>query len=104
MEIPDRREADYVRRNRSEHVRAARPNMRIWKGARQGSGGFSKTKVLLGAGGLLLFIIGLKRSHRLDAERSIGPSDDEGEAGAVQDEDGGPGQPTANRFRRPVER
>jgi len=26
----------------------------------------SRTKVLLGAGGLLLFIVGLKRSHRLD--------------------------------------
>jgi hypothetical protein len=27
---------------------------------------FSRTKLLLGAGGLLLFIIGLKRSHRLE--------------------------------------
>jgi hypothetical protein len=31
-------------------------------------GGFSKTKLLIGAAGLLLFIIGLKRSHRLDNE------------------------------------
>jgi hypothetical protein len=28
--------------------------------------GFSKTKLLLGAGGLLLFIVGIKRSYRLD--------------------------------------
>jgi hypothetical protein len=33
-------------------------------------GGISKTKLLIGAGGLLLFIIGLKRSHRLDSGAS----------------------------------
>jgi hypothetical protein len=45
--------------------------------------GFSKTKLLLGAGGLLLFIIGLKRSHTLDEPGGSelhdggGPDDDE---------------------------
>lgn len=64
--------------------------MRIWKRAEKRSGGISKTKVLLGAGGLLLFIIGLKRSHRLDEERGFGRSDDEGETGSVPQKDGEP--------------
>jgi hypothetical protein len=38
------------------------------------SGGISKVKLLIGAGGLLLFIIGLKRSHRLD--RGAGARED----------------------------
>jgi hypothetical protein len=44
--------------------------MRIWKRSKKGEG-FSKTKLLLGAGGLLLFIIGLKRSHRLDNDTGV---------------------------------
>jgi hypothetical protein len=35
---------------------------------RKERGGVSKTELLLGAAGLLLFIVGLKRSHRLDDE------------------------------------
>jgi hypothetical protein len=31
----------------------------------------SKTAVVLGAAGLFLFIVGVKRKHRLDAEREI---------------------------------
>jgi hypothetical protein len=33
--------------------------------------GVSKTAVVLGAAGLFLFIVGVKRKHRLDAEREI---------------------------------
>lgn len=32
----------------------------------------SKTALALGAAGLFLFIVGVKRKHRLDAEREIG--------------------------------
>lgn len=33
----------------------------------------SKTALALGAAGLFLFIVGVKRKHRLDAEREIEP-------------------------------
>lgn len=33
--------------------------------------GVSKTAVVLGAAGLFLFIVGVKRKHRLEAEREI---------------------------------
>lgn len=35
-------------------------------------GGVSKTALVLGAAGLFLFIVGVKRRHRLDEEREIG--------------------------------
>jgi hypothetical protein len=43
-------------------------------GAKEGGqgGGVSKTALLLGAAGLFLFIVGVKRKHRLDAERVVG--------------------------------
>ena len=34
--------------------------------------GVSKTALVLGAAGLFLFIVGVKRRHRLDEEREIG--------------------------------
>lgn len=34
-------------------------------------GGVSKTALMLGAAGLFLFIVGVKRKHRLDEEREI---------------------------------
>ncbi|HEX5725543.1 MAG TPA: hypothetical protein VFX98_08750 [Longimicrobiaceae bacterium] len=34
--------------------------------------GVSKTALLLGAAGLFLFIVGVKRKHRLDEEREAG--------------------------------
>lgn len=37
-----------------------------------GKKGVSKTALVLGAAGLFLFIVGVKRKHRLDAEREIG--------------------------------
>jgi hypothetical protein len=37
-----------------------------------GKKGISKTAIALGAAGLFLFIVGVKRKHRLDAEREIG--------------------------------
>lgn len=37
-----------------------------------GKGGISKTAIALGAAGLFLFIVGVKRKHRLDAEREVG--------------------------------
>jgi hypothetical protein len=33
--------------------------------------GLTKGAMLLGAAGLLLFIVGVKRRHRLDAERAV---------------------------------
>lgn len=36
-----------------------------------GKKGVSKTALALGAAGLFLFIVGLKRKYRLDAERDI---------------------------------
>ena len=42
------------------------------QGRRQGGRGVSKTTMLLGAAGLFLFIVGVKRKHRLDAEREVG--------------------------------
>ena len=36
---------------------------------RDGAKTVSKTAVVLGAAGLFLFIVGVKRKHRLDAER-----------------------------------
>ena len=38
----------------------------------EGKKGISKTAIALGAAGLFLFIVGVKRKHRLDAEREIG--------------------------------
>ena len=35
----------------------------------------SKTALALGAAGLFLFIVGVKRRHRLDAEREIGEAE-----------------------------
>ena len=35
-------------------------------------GGVSKTALLVGAAGLFLFIVGVKRRYRLDEEREIG--------------------------------
>ena len=57
---------------------------------KKSDGGISKTKLLLGAAGLLLFIVGVKRSYQLDDERTIVLSDDgvDGngtEAGAKQE-------------------
>jgi hypothetical protein len=40
--------------------------MRPFGSKKEKKSGFSKAKLLLGAGGLLLFIVGLKRTHRLD--------------------------------------
>jgi hypothetical protein len=37
-----------------------------------GKKGISKTAIALGAAGLFLFIVGVKRKHRLDAEREVG--------------------------------
>lgn len=34
--------------------------------------GVSKTALLVGAAGLFLFIVGVKRKHRLEAEREVG--------------------------------
>lgn len=39
---------------------------------REGGRGVSKTALALGAAGLFLFIVGVKRKHRLDAEREVG--------------------------------
>ena len=40
-------------------------------GKEGGRKGVSKTAMVLGAAGLFLFIVGVKRKHRLDAEREI---------------------------------
>jgi hypothetical protein len=39
---------------------------------REAGRGVSKTALALGAAGLFLFIVGVKRKHRLDAEREVG--------------------------------
>ena len=36
-----------------------------------GKTAMSKTALVLGAAGLFLFIVGVKRKHRLDAEREV---------------------------------
>jgi hypothetical protein len=41
-------------------------------GQEQGRRWVSKTTMLVGAAGLFLFIVGVKRKHRLDAEREVG--------------------------------
>ena len=38
----------------------------------KGRGISSKTALVVGAAGLFLFIVGVKRKHRLDAEREVG--------------------------------
>ncbi|HEX6910427.1 MAG TPA: hypothetical protein VF142_08530 [Longimicrobium sp.] len=38
---------------------------------KKSSKGMSRTALALGAAGLFLFIVGVKRKHRLDAEREI---------------------------------
>ena len=40
-------------------------------GKEGGKKGVSKTALALGAAGLFLFIVGVKRKHRLDAEREV---------------------------------
>jgi hypothetical protein len=42
---------------------------RVPSSERDGKKGVSKTAVVLGAAGLFLFIVGVKRKYRLDAER-----------------------------------
>lgn len=44
---------------------------RVPSSERDGKKGVSKTAVALGAAGLFLFIVGVKRKYRLDAEREI---------------------------------
>lgn len=39
--------------------------------SRDGKQAMSTTALVLGAAGLFLFIVGVKRKHRLDAEREI---------------------------------
>lgn len=41
--------------------------------------GVSRTAVVLGAAGLFLFIVGVKRKHRLDAERETATERQRGE-------------------------
>lgn len=40
----------------------------------------SKAALLVGAAGLFLFIVGVKRKHRLDAEREVDARRERGEA------------------------
>jgi hypothetical protein len=44
---------------------------RLPSNEREGKKGVSRTAVVLGAAGLFLFIVGVKRKYRLDAEREI---------------------------------
>lgn len=44
---------------------------RVPSSDREGKKGVSKTAIALGAAGLFLFIVGVKRKYRLDAEREI---------------------------------
>ena len=46
---------------------------------RDGKTGVSRTAVVLGAAGLFLFIVGVKRKYRLDAERETAAERDRGE-------------------------
>lgn len=41
------------------------------RGGEGGKKSVSKTALVLGAAGLFLFIVGVKRKHRLDAERDV---------------------------------
>ncbi len=43
------------------------------EGPKQKKKVISKTAMLVGAAGLFLFIVGVKRRYRLDEEREIGP-------------------------------
>lgn len=62
-----------------------------------GRTGVSKTALLLGAAGLFLFIVGVKRKHRLDEEREPGGADPSAlKPGAGRS---GPAKPSGNRAR-----
>jgi hypothetical protein len=52
---------------------------RVPSSERDGKKGVSKTAVALGAAGLFLFIVGVKRKYRLDAEREVAASRDRAE-------------------------